>query len=159
MRELTERHGNLERALGERVGSVVAEFSLDNKESALSRLVGRVDQAQGQISAQFSLDNPDSGLTRIVHGDDMLVPDRRKPPRLVERFFDIPGVAGRDPDELEGYVLAQSGVEGSVHGAERTRAEGCVDHRRLLRQQAHHPLHQDRTVRASQGDGRPGGRA
>jgi hypothetical protein len=25
-----------------------------------------VDQAQGQIAAQFSLDNPDSGLTRIV---------------------------------------------------------------------------------------------
>lgn len=46
--------------------SVVGEFSLDNKDSALSRLVGRVEQAQGQISAQFSLDNPESGLTRIV---------------------------------------------------------------------------------------------
>ena len=45
---------------------MVGEFSLDNEDSALSRLVGRVEQAQGQISAQFSLDNPESGLTRIV---------------------------------------------------------------------------------------------
>ncbi|WP_418316227.1 hypothetical protein [Piscinibacter sakaiensis] len=66
VRELKDRHGDLERKLGEWVTSVVAEFSLDNKDSALSRLVGRVEQAQGQISAQFSLDNPESGLTRIV---------------------------------------------------------------------------------------------
>jgi hypothetical protein len=66
VRELKERHGDLERNLGERVTSVVGEFSLDNKDSALSRLVGRVEQAQGEISAQFSLDNPESGLTRIV---------------------------------------------------------------------------------------------
>ena len=66
VRELKERHGDLERNLGERGTSVVGEFSLDNKDSALSRLVGRVEQAQGQISAQFSLDNPESGLTRIV---------------------------------------------------------------------------------------------
>ena len=52
--------------MGERVASVVGEFSLDDEDSALSRLVGRVEQAQGQISAQFSLDNPESGLTRIV---------------------------------------------------------------------------------------------
>ncbi len=66
VRELKDRHGDLERKLGDRVGSVVGEFSLDNKDSALSRLVGRVELAQGQISAQFSLDNPESGLTRIV---------------------------------------------------------------------------------------------
>ena len=66
VRELKDRHGDLERSLGERVASVVGEFSLDNKDSALSRLVGRVEQAQGQISEQFSLDNPESGLTRIV---------------------------------------------------------------------------------------------
>jgi hypothetical protein len=66
VRELKDRHGDLERNLGERVTSVVGEFSLDNKDSALSRLVGRVEEAQGQISAQFSLDNPESGLTRIV---------------------------------------------------------------------------------------------
>ena len=58
VRELKDRHGDLERNLGERVTSVVGEFSLDNKDSALSRLVGRVEQAQGLISAQFSLDNP-----------------------------------------------------------------------------------------------------
>ncbi|MBU6257928.1 MAG: hypothetical protein KGO01_05855 [Burkholderiales bacterium] len=66
VRELKDRHGDLERNVGARVASVVGEFSLDNKDSALSRLVGRVEQAQGQISAQFSLDNPESGLTRIV---------------------------------------------------------------------------------------------
>jgi len=66
VRELKDRHGDLEKSLGERVASVVGEFSLDNKDSALSRLVGRVEQAQGQISEQFSLDNPESGLTRIV---------------------------------------------------------------------------------------------
>jgi hypothetical protein len=66
VRELKDRHGDLERNLGERVTSVVGEFSLDNKDSALSRLVDRVEEAQGQISAQFSLDNPESGLTRIV---------------------------------------------------------------------------------------------
>lgn len=66
VRELKERHGDLERNLGQKVSAVVTEFSLDNKDSALSRLVGRVESAQKQISAQFSLDNPESGLTRIV---------------------------------------------------------------------------------------------
>jgi hypothetical protein len=66
VRELKDRHGDLERRVGEQVESVVGEFSLDNEDSALSRLVGRVEQAQCQISAQFSLDNPESGLTRIV---------------------------------------------------------------------------------------------
>ena len=80
MRELKDRHGDLERSLGERVASVVGEFSLDNKDSALSRLVGRVEQAQGQISAQFSLDNPESGLTRIVQRLDRF--ERRRPNAL-----------------------------------------------------------------------------
>lgn len=66
VRELKERHGDLERNLGDKVSSVVSEFSLDNKDSALSRLVSRVESTQRQISAQFSLDNPESGLTRIV---------------------------------------------------------------------------------------------
>ena len=66
VRELKDRHSDLERSLGERVASVVGEFSLDNEDSALSRLVGRVEQAQGVISAEFSLDNPASGLTRLV---------------------------------------------------------------------------------------------
>lgn len=66
VREIKERHGDLERSLGDKVASVVGEFSLDDEDSALSRLVGRVESAQHQISAQFSLDNPESGLTRIV---------------------------------------------------------------------------------------------
>lgn len=78
VRELKDRHGDLERNLGERVASVVGEFSLDNKDSALSRLVGRVEQAQGQISAQFSLDNPESGLTRIVQRLERFETDQAK---------------------------------------------------------------------------------
>lgn len=78
VRELKERHGDLERNLGERVTSVVGEFSLDNKDSALSRLVGRVEDAQGQISAQFSLDNPESGLTRMVQRLERFETDQAK---------------------------------------------------------------------------------
>lgn len=78
VRELKDRHGDLERNLGEKVASVVGEFSLDNEDSALSRLVGRVEQAQGQISAQFSLDNPESGLTRIVQRLERFETDQAK---------------------------------------------------------------------------------
>ena len=41
--ELQRNHGNVGRALEERIGSVVSEFSLDREDSALSRLIGRVE--------------------------------------------------------------------------------------------------------------------
>lgn len=70
VREITQRHGSLERAFGEQLAALVAEFSLDDEGSALSRLVGRVEAAQRQISKQFSLDDPESGLTRLVRRID-----------------------------------------------------------------------------------------
>lgn len=48
------------------VESVVKEFSLDKPDSALSRLVGKVEAAQRSISDQFSTDNEASALSRIT---------------------------------------------------------------------------------------------
>jgi|SRR5579872_5649990 len=56
---------------------VLAEFSLDNKQSALSRLLSEVAEESGRLKgglsqqieamvAQFSLDSPDSALSRLV---------------------------------------------------------------------------------------------
>jgi hypothetical protein len=67
----------VERALAEQRAAVVREFSLDDKGSALSRLVGEVAELQGslredvkaQVAAvvkEFSLDKPDSALSRLV---------------------------------------------------------------------------------------------
>ena len=63
--ELTRSHGDVGRALEQRIGAVMGEFSLDRQDSALSRLVGRVDSAQRQISSEFSLDNEQSALARM----------------------------------------------------------------------------------------------
>ena len=43
----------------------MGEFSLDRDDSALSRLVNRVEGAQRQISQEFSLDNEGSALSRM----------------------------------------------------------------------------------------------
>ncbi len=63
--ELQKNHGDVGRALEERIGSVVGEFSLDRDDSALSRLLGRVEAANRQISSQFSLDDESSALARM----------------------------------------------------------------------------------------------
>ena len=63
--ELRRSHGDVGRALEERIGTVVSEFSLDKQDSALSRLVNRVERAQHQISHEFSLDNEGSALSRM----------------------------------------------------------------------------------------------
>jgi hypothetical protein len=65
LEELVDHHGQIGKALEERVDRVVAEFSLDREESALSRLVGRVERAQRQISDEFSLDQEGSALARL----------------------------------------------------------------------------------------------
>jgi hypothetical protein len=44
---------------------VVAEFSLDKPDSALSRLVGRVETAQRSLTSELSLDNEHSALRRM----------------------------------------------------------------------------------------------
>ena len=63
--ELQKSHGDVGRALEERIGSVMGEFSLDRDDSALSRLVGRVESAHRQLSDEFSLDNDTSALARL----------------------------------------------------------------------------------------------
>lgn len=55
----------LETALGEQRKALLAQFSLDQPDSALSRLVGRVDQSQARISADLSIDNEQSSLFRL----------------------------------------------------------------------------------------------
>ena len=67
----------LTEALAEQRQHVLREFSLDSKESALSRLVQEMQAIQGQlksdfsgqtenIRSEFSLDKPDSALSRLV---------------------------------------------------------------------------------------------
>ena len=63
--ELQRSHGDVGRALEERIGSVMSEFSLDRQDSALSRLVSRVESAHRQLSNEFSLDNEGSALARL----------------------------------------------------------------------------------------------
>lgn len=110
VRELKDRHGDLERNLGEKVASVVGEFSLDDENSALSRLVGRVESAQSQISAQFSLDNPESGLTRIVQRIESL--ERAQTERSREFELRVTGI-------LEKLVVRRDeSRRGTQHGNE-----------------------------------------
>ena len=63
--ELQKNHGDVGKALEERIAAVVGEFSLDKDDSALSRLMSRVEGAQRQISKQFSLDEEGSALARM----------------------------------------------------------------------------------------------
>ncbi len=63
--ELTRSHGDVGKALEQRIGEVMGEFSLDRQDSALSRLVSRVETAHRQISSEFSLDNERSALARM----------------------------------------------------------------------------------------------
>ena len=65
VQELRRHHGDVGKALEERIDSVISEFSLDRDDSALSRLVSRVERAQRQISGEFSLDNDNSALARL----------------------------------------------------------------------------------------------
>jgi len=65
LRELSKNHGDIGDALRKDMDGVVKEFSLDNKNGALSRLVDRVEDAQAKISREFSLDHEDSALSRM----------------------------------------------------------------------------------------------
>lgn len=64
--------------LKEQNKSIVSQFSLDDKESALSRLVGEITEKNGglrvdlandleKIAKEFSLDNDEGALTRLVN--------------------------------------------------------------------------------------------
>jgi hypothetical protein len=65
VRDLTTTHGSLTDALATKMETMVGEFSLDRPDSALSRLVGRVEAAQKDITREFSLDNAESALSRL----------------------------------------------------------------------------------------------
>ena len=67
----------LESVLEEQQGQILKEFSLDNKESALSRLITELATNNGELKTdlktqvdglvgEFSLDKPDSALSRLV---------------------------------------------------------------------------------------------
>jgi hypothetical protein len=63
--ELSQRHGELAKALQDKIDDVVQEFSLDQEDSALSRLVRNMEGAQKTISSEFSLDNGESAFSRL----------------------------------------------------------------------------------------------
>ncbi len=65
IKELTLSNGKLKTDLATEIGLVVDEFSLDNEDSALSRLVKRVEIAEETITKEFSLDEQDSALSRL----------------------------------------------------------------------------------------------
>ena len=65
VQELKSNHGEVGKALENRIDAITQEFSLDSETSALSRLVRRVEQTQREVSAQFSLDNDGSALARM----------------------------------------------------------------------------------------------
>lgn len=69
---------SLDLVLGEQSKSIVGQFSLDDKESALSRLVAEITEKNGGlrldlagdleiIRKEFSLDNDDGALSRLVN--------------------------------------------------------------------------------------------
>jgi len=53
-------------ALDRQQQALLQEFSLDSADSALSRLVGRVEVVQRTVADQFSMDNEDSALRRMT---------------------------------------------------------------------------------------------
>ena len=76
--ELQRNHGDVGRALEERISTVMGEFSLDKQDSALSRLVGRVESAHRQLSSEFSLDNEGSALARMRNEILQVVGEQQK---------------------------------------------------------------------------------
>jgi hypothetical protein len=69
--------GMLDSVLKEQQEQILQEFSLDNKQSALSRLVAELAASNGELktdfkakvdglASEFSLDKPDSALSRLV---------------------------------------------------------------------------------------------
>jgi hypothetical protein len=63
--ELVGENDNLRKNLASDLNTVKSEFSLDNEEGALARLVKRVEQAYNAIQQQFTLDNEQSALSRL----------------------------------------------------------------------------------------------
>ena len=66
-REVTSANHQLGQDFSTNVEAVKAQFSLDDENSALSRLVAQVDAAQKKITTEFSLDDDNSALSRLRH--------------------------------------------------------------------------------------------
>ena len=58
--------GSLDEALKSQRDRLLVEFSLDNPDGALSRLVQELKRSNGKIVGEFSLDDDDSALSRLV---------------------------------------------------------------------------------------------
>jgi hypothetical protein len=76
-RFLAALRGNVEQTLGTQTGQVLREFSLDNPDGALARLLRELAEKHGtltealqgridEVVGEFSLDNADSALSRLV---------------------------------------------------------------------------------------------
>jgi hypothetical protein len=61
-----------------KIDRMVREFTLDEKDSALSKLVHRVDDAHQKIASQFSLDNDGSALARMKSELQTLINEHRQ---------------------------------------------------------------------------------
>lgn len=65
LKEVQQHYDGISGDLTVKIDKAVGEFSLDDENSALSRLVGRVTTAQETITREFSLDKEESALSRL----------------------------------------------------------------------------------------------
>lgn len=65
LKEVQQHYDGISGDLTGKIDKAVGEFSLDDENSALSRLVGRVTDAQQTITREFSLDAKESALSRL----------------------------------------------------------------------------------------------
>ena len=72
MIEITSKHGDFTKDMQGKIDEVAKQFSLDEENSALSRLVKNVDEAQKKITQEFSLDNKLSALNKLK--EELLIP-------------------------------------------------------------------------------------
>lgn len=121
--ELALKHGDIHTALKQDMQAVVAEFSLDSDDSALSRLVARVEAAQDRVAAEFSLDEENSALQRL---NRMLIEHQRS---MVRNQADL--AAKLDTVIASITVRKEEAARSTRHGLEFEEALG--DH---LRKQA-----------------------
>lgn len=63
--EINTRNGRLSGDLQSTVQTMTQEFSLDKADSALNKLIQRMENTQQQVKAEFTLDNKDSALSRV----------------------------------------------------------------------------------------------
>lgn len=75
---LTTNHGDVGRALQEKIDAVMGEFSLDKEDSALKRMTDGVKTATDAINTHLTLDKDDSALARLKRELVKLLDDAAK---------------------------------------------------------------------------------